>query len=191
MADHRHGRRHGVDLGRRDDPERERRDQGDSISSNEESTDCSVEDDGDEEKGKLKTSAIFLDVDGVLSPSGLEWGDDDAVQCPGAPAPLSFGALARFVALVLESPGAIIVVSSDWRLDRQSSLGGLLSGLQRAGPPLDRVAGCTRDMAQHSGAQHFSPARRRVEEIMDWLRANDEGAGGFGGACPPRTSPRG
>ena len=93
----------------------------------------------------MTASAIFLDVEGVLAPSTLNWGDDDAAHYAGAPAPLSRCALERFTALVESLPGALVVISSDWRLDRESSLAALFSGLHATGLSLERVAGCTRD----------------------------------------------
>jgi hypothetical protein len=121
----------------------------------------------------MTASAIFLDVEGVLAPSTLNWGDDDAAHYAGAPAPLSRCALERFTALVESLPGALVVISSDWRLDRESSLAALFSGLHATGLSLERVAGCTRDRPL-PGANNRTSAGRRVGQIRDWLRHNED-----------------
>lgn len=110
--------------------------------------------------------AIFLDVDGVLSPFTLRGSDPDAIQVTGAPAALSRSAVHRLVQLVTRDvPGCLVVVSSDWRLD-PDSYSALLSVLEDAGMPHEKIVGRTRITGRHRVA---GGANRRVYQILDWL----------------------
>ena len=131
---------------------------------------------------------VFLDVGGVLSPSSLVPGAEDTMTPTGSAVSLSRSCTKRFVELI-ESIGnhremiehdLVVVISSEWRLDRHSNFPALLDALQETGMSLRRVVGCTRSLfGPDLGSlcerrpTGLSPAHERIREILDWL-SNDE-----------------
>ena len=138
----------------------------------------------------MKEIVVFLDVSGVLSPSSLVPGAEDTLTPTGSVVSLSRSCTKRFVELIesienhreMIQHDLVVVISSEWRLDRHSSLPALLHALQETGMSLRHVVGCTRPLFGpdlgplcERRPTGLSPAQERIREILDWLSVDELG----------------
>ena len=102
---------------------------------------------------------LFLDVDGVLN-TFASLASPKSIIHPGWPGPLA-PPLLRRLGKVLSATGALIVVSSTWRL-HEAGMVALVRGLERVGVDASNlIVGTTPSM----------PGGRRAHEIADWLHS--------------------
>jgi len=99
---------------------------------------------------------LFLDVDGVLNCLAT-CSSPSAIVTEGWPCPLA-PALLRRLRRVLEATGALVVLSSAWRMQEISRVA-LAKGLLQVGIPLARIVGST----------PYLPGRPRAHEVLQWL----------------------
>ena len=99
---------------------------------------------------------LFLDVDGVLN-TLASCSSRRAIVSPNWPGPLSAPLLAR-LGKVLSATGAVVVLSSTWRL-HDAGVAALMHGLRFSG--IDTSICC--------GATPSLPGRPRAHEIAEWI----------------------
>lgn len=110
--------------------------------------------------GARSQRLLFLDVDGVLN-TIASIVNPKSIVTPGWPGPLSNPLLVRLVKL-LQATGALIVLSSTWRL-QEAGIVALMRGLDMVGIDSRKVI---------VGSTPSFPGGRRAHEIADWLQSH-------------------
>ena len=114
---------------------------------------------------------LFLDIDGVCNTDGTH-DDPNRISLRNWPCELSLPHL-RNLKYILDSTGADIVLSSNWRLVKLGCRA-LVKGLRAAHIACERVVGATPDMR---------PDGTRADEIFAWLSARGSSSNVVGWAA--------